>query len=228
MINTKRIIAIIPARKNSKRLKNKNLLKINRKPLIYWSIQAALNSKYIDKVVLSTESKEIAKIGEKLGANVPFLRPKKFATDSSMTEDLIIFTLNKLNKKENYDIFILLQPTSPLRTSLSIDKSIEMLESKTGIYSVIGMVENDLKINWCKLINNSGFIENLVNTKLKNILKKNYKINGAIYTIYVKKFLKFKKFIVKNQSLPLIMNKRESIDIDYIEDFEYAKYLMEI
>ena len=91
MINTKRIIAIIPARKNSKRLKNKNLLKINSKPLIYWSIQAALNSKYIDKVVLSTESKEIAKIGEKLGANVPFLRPKKFATDSSMTEDLIIF-----------------------------------------------------------------------------------------------------------------------------------------
>lgn len=228
MINTKRILAIIPARKNSKRLKNKNLLKINSKPLIYWSIQAALKSKYIDKVVLSTESKEIAKIGEKLGANIPFLRPKKFATDSSTTEDLIIFTLNKLNKKEDYDICILLQPTSPLRTSLSIDKSIEMLESKTGIYSVIGMVENDLKINLCRLINNSGFIEDLVNTKLKNMLEKNYKINGAIYTIYVKKFLKFKKFIIKNQSIPLIMNKRESIDIDYIEDFEYAKYLMEI
>ena len=68
MINTKQIISIIPARKNSKRLKNKNLLKINSKPLIYWSIQAALNSKYIDKVVLSTESKEIAKIGAAIRA----------------------------------------------------------------------------------------------------------------------------------------------------------------
>ena len=228
MINTKRIVAIIPARKGSKRLKNKNLLKINSKPMIYWSIKAALNSKYIDKVILSTESPEIAKIGKQFGADVPFLRPKKFATDTSSTEDVMIFTLNKLNKINKYEILILLQPTSPMRTSRSIDKSIEMLESKTEVFSVIGMVENNFHISWCKLINNNGFIEDLVNPKLNKILKKNYKINGAIYTTYVNKFLKFKKFIIKNKSLPLIMDKKESIDIDYIEDFEYAKYLMEI
>ena len=128
------MIAIIPARSGSKGLKNKNLKLINGIPLVAYPILAAKKAKLIKRIILSTDSKKIAKIGKKYGAEVPFLRPKKLATDNSMAMDAYFYTIEKINKNEKSNIneFVVLSPTSPLRTANDIDKAIKIFKKKKG------------------------------------------------------------------------------------------------
>ena len=122
------MICIIPARSGSKRLKNKNILKLANKPLIFHTIESALKSKYIDKVILSTDSAEIASICKKLDVLIPFYRPDYLSNDSASTVDTVIYTLDRLIKEYKFKIsnFILLQPTSPLRNEIDIINAIEI------------------------------------------------------------------------------------------------------
>ena len=99
------MIAIIPARGGSKRIKNKNIKKFLNKPIIYWSIKTAIDSRIFDKIIVSTDNKRIKKIAEKYGAEVPFLRPKKLSNDFATTRDVIKHTMNFLNKKNKVDDF---------------------------------------------------------------------------------------------------------------------------
>ncbi len=118
MLNQKaNILAIIPARRDSKGLPKKNILNCAGKPLIAWTIEAALKAKFIDKVLVSTDCKEIASIAEKYGAWVPFIRPEELATDNASTVDVVkhVITWIKNNNQQLYTIIVLLQPTSPLR-----------------------------------------------------------------------------------------------------------------
>lgn len=127
MISKKSILAIIPARLGSKRLKYKNIKLFKGRPLFVWSYIAAKKSKYIDKIFISTESKRILNYAKKYGYRSNLLRRKKISRDQTSSEEVILDVLRK-NKK--FDYFILLQPTSPLRTNFDIDRSINLIINK--------------------------------------------------------------------------------------------------
>jgi|TARA_B110000438_G_C15706449_1_gene603389 CMP-N-acetylneuraminic acid synthetase len=126
-----KIISVIPARGNSKGIPLKNLAKINGRPMLDYTVMASLNSKLVNRTIVSTDHKGILKVAENLGAEV-IKRPKKFAQDKSPIEPVIKHVLDYLEKKENYipDIIISLQNTSPLRTSKHIDEALSLLIKK--------------------------------------------------------------------------------------------------
>ena len=127
MINNKRVVAIIPARGGSKRLPRKNVLPLAGKPLIVWSIEAALASVYIDKTIVSTDDAEIAEISRIAGASVPFMRPPELASDTATSADVVMHALDYLDSQnDHYYYSVLLQPTSPLRTNTDIDAALEL------------------------------------------------------------------------------------------------------
>ena len=114
-----KVLGIIPARGGSKGLPGKNILETNGKPLISWTIQQANRSRYIDKVIVSTDDKKIAEIGKKEGADIPFIRPANLATDTAKTIDVVEHVISTLSKNgENYDVIVLLEPTSPLQKKM--------------------------------------------------------------------------------------------------------------
>ena len=129
----KKILAIVPARGGSLELKNKNIKLFCGKPLISYAIKNALKSKYIYKVVVSTDSEKIAKISLKYGAEVPFLRPKKFSTSKAKIIDAFKFTINKLRKEYDTSHFISLAPTSPLTKVEDINRAIEFYFQKKAL-----------------------------------------------------------------------------------------------
>ena len=139
MINGKTVIAIIPARAGSKGLPGKNLRDLSGKPLIAWSIAAGLNSKYIDEVVLSTDSHEIARVGKNFGANAPFIRPIELATDESPTIEVVMHALDFYETKfgKSFDYTVLLEPTSPIREQTDIDDMLEKIETSAGEFDAI-------------------------------------------------------------------------------------------
>lgn len=139
MISNKSILAIIPARLGSKRLKYKNIKSFKGKPLFLWSFITAKKSKYIDKIIISTESKRILNYAKKYGYSSNMLRNKKLSKDKTPSEDVILDILKKNNK---YDYFILLQPTSPLRTHFDIDRSINLIIRKKKFFLVSINKEN--------------------------------------------------------------------------------------
>ena len=144
MINNKKILAVIPARYDSKRLKQKNLLKINSKSLIELTYLTAQKSKFIDRIVVSTDNaiikKECAKIDKKIIIN----RPKYLAKDNVKSEQVLVDVINKINN--NYYYILLLQPTSPLRTSQDIDSAIIQIE-KYNLDNLVSIFPSSLKKN---------------------------------------------------------------------------------
>jgi len=216
-----KILGIIPARGGSKRLPSKNILKLVNQPLISYTINAAKNSKLINKIILSTDSKKIAKLYNSEGINLPFLRPKNLAQHNTPIIKVIEHTLSYLKKNENYepDIIILLQPTSPFRTSQMIDKSIQLLiESRAS--SVVSVTKTKIhpayyynyKKNYLtpyNLIVNHNYIQ-----KTSEV----YIPTGSIYTFWNKTLKKYNS-IYGPKIKPLFMNNIETIDIDDIFDF---------
>ena len=128
----KKVLCVIPARKGSKGLKNKNIKKLNKIPLIAWSILTAKKCELIDEIIVSTDSLKISKIAKKYGANVPFIRPKKLATDTTSLEPVIEHVLNYLNIHDGYnpEIIVILQNTSPLRTTKHIDEALTLMKKQ--------------------------------------------------------------------------------------------------
>ncbi|HEB62613.1 MAG TPA: acylneuraminate cytidylyltransferase family protein, partial [Bacteroidetes bacterium] len=141
-LTTKKILAIIPARGNSKGLPQKNIINLNGKPLIAWTIEASLKSKYITKTIVSSDSDTILKIAKKYGANT-LKRPVQYSTDQASSEVVVKHAMKSINKK--YDYIILLQPTSPLRDKTAIDNAFEKLFSLDAT-SLISVCETDNKI----------------------------------------------------------------------------------
>jgi len=232
MINDKKILGIIPARGKSKRLPNKNVLPINDKPLIAWTIEAALASKYIDRVVVSTDDKKIAEMSLKLGADIPFMRPKKLATDKSSSVDVVLHLLEKLEENgEFYDFIILLQPTSPLRTVQNIDESIELLESK-NVDGVISVCEVNHSPLWCNIIPEDGdlsnFLDEEISKKRSQDLEQYYRLNGAIYICDTKRLKDERVFFIRSKCLAYKMPQEQSVDIDTKFDFMQAEFLFNL
>ena len=223
MIENKKIICLIPAKKNSIGLKNKNILPLKKKPLIDWTFRAAKKSKYIDDIMVSTDSKYIFKLAKKNNLNVPFLRPKKLARSSSSIFDVIVHSKKYFDKIKRYDILILLQPTSPFRTSKHIDLALKkFIEApEKNIKKLISVYKIKKKYNWTYKKINDNYLETTIRNTKKIMNRQDYANlflpNGAIYIYALKKF---KKNFFSDKVLFFQMDKISSIDIDNKEDYK--------
>lgn len=226
----KKILAVIPARSGSKGIPRKNIKEICGKPLITYTIEAALACDYIDRVIISTNDKEIAEISKLSGGEVPFLRPDKLARDNSPTIDTVIDLLEKLKSSEGYepDYIALLQCTSPLRNSKHLSVAIEELyeSDKDGIISVC---EAEPHPYWMSVIREGKlqmFIEDGREITRRQDLPKVYNLNGAIYIIKTDVLINERTFEAKNVGA-YIMDKKDSVDIDEMLDFKIAELILE-
>ena len=221
------MLAIIPARGGSKGLPGKNIKLLNGKPLIAYTIEAAMAAKKISRIIVSTDSRQIAKVAMDYGAESPFLRPEHLATDTALSIDIYDYTLSEIEKQEAVKIekFMVLQPTSPLRTAEDIDNAIELFNTKSAD-SVISYCQEYHPIKWHRYVTNEGKLKNIFEETLNNRQEErpSYFPNGAIYII--RRDLIKKRSYISDNSYAYIMDKKKSIDIDTIEDFEYAEFLL--
>lgn len=228
MIKNKKMLAIIPARSGSKGLKDKNIKQLNGKPMIAYTIEAAIKSGIFDDVIVSTDSQVYADIATRFGATVPFIRPDYLSNDTATSIDMIIHTIEELSKVgKEYDYFMLLQPTSPLRTKEDIINSTELLFAKdaNSVISICEAEHSPLYMNTLdETLDMDGFLPKGIKTRRQE-LDKYYRINGAIYLAKVDYFIKYNDFY-KEKSYAYIMDKRTSIDIDDEVDFIIAESLM--
>ena len=223
------ILALIPARGGSKGLPRKNIKPLLGKPLIGWTIEQANNSKYIDKVIVSTDDEEIAKISKEYDAEVPFLRPKELARDDSPTIDTITHAINWFEEMgEFFNIIVLLQPTSPLRTTSDIDKAIELFLNNKKALSLVSVKENEHPPFWSFKIENN-LIKPLFGDeyfkKRRQELPKSYMPNGAIYISYVDVLKEYNSFYTP-KTIAYIMPSERSIDIDNEFDFLLVEFVL--
>lgn len=222
------MIGIIPAREGSKRLKNKNIIDLGGRPLIAWTIEAALKSN-LNHVIVSTDSKEIREIAKTYGAEVPFLRPKELATDISHTIDVMIHCIDNILYKSS-DI-MLLQPTSPFRTHIHINGSID-LYNKNKTCSCISVCKIDFPPEWSIDLGDKKlkfpFWER--NDSPFNVERQQlpiyYKPNGAIYITNVEYLKRERNLININDCGHYIMDSESSFDIDTEIDYKIAKEMI--
>lgn len=218
-----KILAIIPARKNSKRLKNKNLLLFNKKPLIHWTIKSALKSKKIDTIVVSSDSKKILDYSKKIGVKNLILRPKKYSSSNVSSWTVVRHALKNLEiSGKKYDLVLLLQPTSPLRTHYHINKIINQFNKKYN--GIVSVNEFSKPINWIASYNKDMSLNIFKKNIKKKISTKNYILNGALYLLRVS-FIKSKKSIFDKSIKIYPMPLSNSIDIDNAEEFKLAEVI---
>jgi len=219
-------IAIIPARSGSKGLVNKNILMLLDKPILAYTIEAAIQSEKFIKVIVSTDSLEYKEIAEKYGAEV-VMRGEELSNDSATSYMVIKDILGK-NLGIEYDYFMLLQPTSPFRNYQHINESIEKFEKNISNYDfLVSMTETSKASTLIKPIEEDESLK-YYDLDFSNYKRQNYKEyypNGAIFIGKNKEYLERKHFFGK-KSLAYFMNKADSIDIDDRLDFEFAILLM--
>ncbi len=227
--NKPKILGIIPARGGSTRIKNKNVKLLNNKPLIYYTIKESLNSKYISDVCVTSDSKTILDISKKYGIINLVKRNKYLSSNFIPSYPAVLHALLKIekNNKTRYDYILMLQPTSPFRTSFDIDKCLSKLISSKNFDSAVSVVdveghhpERMKKIKNGKLLNYNNKKEENMLPRQK--LEKIYIRNGAIYAIKRKEFVDLKSLVGLNV-MPYVMPKSNSINIDDEIDFELAK-----
>lgn len=221
----KNIIGVIPARGGSKGVPRKNIKSLARKPLIAWSIETALKSGCLDRIIVSTEDKEISEISKKYGAEV-IKRPKFLAEDNSPIIETLKHLLSFLEKKNNLpEMFVLLQPTSPLRQLKTISLAIKKFENNYNKYdSLIPLYPIEGKIGKIK---NGYYNPEYTPGKRRQDLDNTYLECGTIFI--------FKPSIIKKGKLfgdrifPFVVEKyEEAIDIDNINDFQIAEYFINL
>ncbi len=226
-----KILGIIPARGGSKGIPGKNIIEVAGQPLIAYTINAARRSRYLDKVVVSSDDDKILSISSQYGAQ-GVKRPARLAKDNSKFEDLIFHVLNYLKKKENYspDILVYLQPTSPLRKVDDVNGAIQkLLVNKAA--SVISVQEIDREYLKTFVLDRKGYLTGAVNNtypfKNRQDLPEIYLPNGAVYVVVRKEFEKRKSLFAK-KTLPFVMPKERSLDINTREDLLKAENLINL
>jgi len=226
-----RNLAIIPARSGSKGLKDKNIKLLNGKPLLAYAIDAARDSGIFDEIFVSTDSELYARIAKECGAEVPFLRSAKTATDTASSWDVVketIYCYGQMGK--NFDMVTLLQPTTPLRTAEDILRAYEIYQ-KGSTNAVVSVCEVDHSPLWCNTLpkdhSMANFIRKEVQALSRQQLENYYRINGAIYMFQVNYFLR-SDCIYDNNCFAYIMSKERSIDIDDAFDFKLAEAFINI
>jgi CMP-N-acetylneuraminic acid synthetase len=229
MIDGKKVLAIIPARGGSKRLPRKNVLPLQDKPLIAWSIDAGLKSRYIDRVVVSTDCDEIAQIATEYGADVPFMRPAEIAGDTASTDSVILHLLATLPGNDKVDIVVVLQPTSPLRTAGDIDQALELLIEKEA-EGVVSVCECEHSPFWSNSLPSDGnmgtFIREDIKGKRSQDLPICYRLNGAVYAFTADALIANQGIRYTKSVFSFEMPALRSVDIDHELDFKLAEILI--
>lgn len=227
MIANLKVLAIIPARGGSKGLPGKNIKLLHGKPLLAYTLEAAQRSRYIDRIILSTESEAIAHVAKAMGVDVPFLRPAELATDETPTMDVVVHVMDSL--PEQYDILVVLQPTSPLRTTKDIDNCLELLLEKEG-NAALSVVEIDHPVEWANVIPEDGRIDNFIPPAIRftprQNLPKRYRVNGAVFVAKTDYLLAHRNFFHQD-CYAYVMPKERSVDIDDQLDFAFAEFLLQ-
>lgn len=233
-----KVLGLITARGGSKGIPGKNIKPLNGRPLIEYTIEAAVKSKHLDRVVLSTDSIDIAQAARSCGCEVPFMRPKELSGDDSAHIECIVHALDVLKEKDGYDpdYVLLLQPTSPFRTSKDIDRAIELAQN-TGCDSVVGVCERAVHLSKTFFVspdqNLVPYAETTEESKYvrRQDLPTTHAENGAIY-LQRTESIRFPPSNVPNagslcsySAKALIMPKEQSLDIDDMVDFHMAELL---
>ncbi|MTK05545.1 MAG: acylneuraminate cytidylyltransferase family protein [Hungatella sp.] len=228
MIQNKRVLAMIPARSGSKGIRDKNIREINGKPLMGYTIDACIKAGFFDDILVSTDSKLYQQTAVELGASAPFLRPPHLSGDEAASGDVILHAINEMKKLgKEYDYFMLLQPTSPLRNEEHILESMNLLFEKYAD-SVISVCPYDCKCYLSVGITETGEIkvpDSLKKQIRRQDVKSGFRINGAIYLTSVSNFLNSGNFY-SGKTYPYFMNPLDSVDIDDNDQFYLAKLIL--
>ena len=224
MYKNKKIVCIIPARKNSKGIKNKNLSLINNKPLIYYPIKNALSSKVIDKVYINSDSNKILNAAKKIGKVINFKRPNKLGKDNTKIFEVISNQIHKLNLKKDYQILILLEPTSPFSSTKDIDNALRKMIR--GDYdSFVSVSKKSIpRIDYEVKVKNHLINSNKKITKNRQDYKYRYLLCGIFYISKLNTYLKNKTFL-QNKTGFLEVKNEKIIEIDDAFDLKLARLL---
>ena len=224
-----RIAALIPARAGSKGLPGKNIKPLAGKPLIHWTLDAALASSQISETIVSTDDNGIAELARQAGVMAPFLRPAALSTDTASTVDVVLHALDYLH---DYDYLVLLQPTSPLRTTDDIDSAIRLMVSKS-VTSCVSLCTASKHPNWMYNIDDRDMLVSVTNSEPNSQETGNrrqdqmpvYVLNGAIYVTEIAGFKNHRTFI-RHDTVGYVMPVERSVDIDTSLDFQIAELLI--
>lgn len=231
MYKDKRILAVIPARGGSKGLPGKNLKMLAGKPLIAWSIEQALASKGIDRLIVSTDDEEIATVSKQFGADVPFMRPPVLASDTSPVSGAILHVMQQLRDMgDRYDIVMLLECTSPIRYPNDIDKAIATLVDTKGAESVVGVVENSHAPPSWNLRLTDGFLTSFVpeGLSVENCRRQALEMTYIPYCLYLSLWASFERYqlFYQPRTVPFLLKKEQMVEIDEEIDFIIAESIM--
>ena len=222
-----KVISIILARAGSKGLPNKNILKINNKPLISYSIEASLNSKYISKTIVSSDSQEIIDISKRCGAEI-LKRPEKLSGDEITSETVISNVLDNISNIDEYDYLVLLQPTSPLRNDKHIDEAFEIVFNAQAD-SLISCKKIDNAPLKAFMLDKNNYLRGISNNTFPFMRRQDLPLlfmpNGAIYISRVNEFRK-NSTLFSEKTMMYEMDNNSSIDIDNWDDLKIAESLI--
>ena len=224
------MLAVIPARGGSKGVPGKNIKELAGKPLIAYTIEAALTSAVFEKVIVSTDSRKIAEIAVRYGAEVPFLRPKEISGDMTSSDDVILHALEYFGKSGvEFDEVCKLQPTSPFREASHIKEAYSLFQERKADF-LVSVCKCEHSPLWSGVIGEDLRLDNFISNEVKRACRQKlpiyYRLNGAIYMGKTESFIKNRNFLGKN-SVAYIMAQEVSIDIDSLLDFRVAEIIME-
>lgn len=221
MIGERKVLAVITARGGSKGLPGKNIRPLGGLPLIGWTIQAAKASRYVDRIILSSDDPAIMAVATDLGCDVPFVRSSALASDDATSVDVV---LDALERVPGYDVVVLLQPTSPLRNADDIDGTIALLQSASSAVSATPALTHP----WLTYRPDaSGLLSPYVDHASTGFRRQDFPpaltLNGAVYAADVAWLNRAKSFVRGGQTQVWTMPPERSIDIDTLEDFQDAE-----
>ena len=234
MINGKKVLALIPARSGSKGLRGKNLIDLEGKPLVSWPIETALSSKFVDKVVVSTNSKKIATVARKFGADVPFIRPSNLATDFATSSSVVMHALEYFkDRDEEYDYLVMLEPTSPLTKAKDIDSALKELDHKKfkRFDSIVSVCKSESTHPiFCSSKSKTGQLKPFLRDEYsaptrRQDLKDVFFFDGSFYISKINSFIKLKTFFHQN-TLGYEMPHWQSYEIDTKLDLIIIKAIL--
>jgi N-acylneuraminate cytidylyltransferase len=225
VIGNRTVLGLIPARGGSKGIPRKNLRRLAGKPLLEWTAEAALTSRFIDRAVLSTDDAEIAAVGASLGLDVPFERPAAAASDTASAADVISHAIGALGRP--YDYLVYLEPTTPLRLAADIDACLERMDHH-GAEFCVSLQRSQQRPEWMFYLGEEEQIEPAVGrfqAGRRQDMRECYVLNGAVYAARIESFLRTSTFLTAS-TLGYIMPPERSIDLDEPADFDTAEAIL--
>ncbi|WP_227762467.1 cytidylyltransferase domain-containing protein [Zhaonella formicivorans] len=229
MFNKYSILGIIPARAGSKGLPGKNIKPLLGKPLINYTIEEAKKSVVLDRLIVSTDSTEIALVAKNADAEVPFIRPSELATDGAKSMDVVQHAMRWIERyDQKYDLVMVLQPTSPLRKAIDILNALNVLIKKNA-NAVVSVCETEHHPWWCNTLPENGSMEHFIRHDIINTNRQElpifFRLNGAIY-LAKWDFLKTQGSWFGQSTFAYKMPRERSIDIDTELDFHICEIIM--